>query len=155
MARKLGCGCKWPTTSRRPASTNARLKSNGLCGELEEQRLRSKAGAAKRYRAPCITGIRVRRRRFKIGEDQIAGCFGVARTVNLRNGRDGRRTPTLSSRSPPRHFEQFSRLDLQDRGELGDDFQTRIAHPFFWFIPVSSAAKRKRDRNSSRCSALR
>ena len=29
---KHGFGCKWPTTSRRPASTKPRLRSNGLCG---------------------------------------------------------------------------------------------------------------------------
>src|SRR5437868_14975117 len=31
VARKRGCGCKWPTISRRPASTKAKLRSSGLC----------------------------------------------------------------------------------------------------------------------------
>src|SRR6516225_8685114 len=31
VARKRGCGCQWPMTWRRPASTKPRLRSNGLC----------------------------------------------------------------------------------------------------------------------------
>src|SRR5260370_18752921 len=46
VARKLGCGCKWPTISRRPAGTKARSKSNGSRGGS----WRSRAREAKRER---------------------------------------------------------------------------------------------------------
>src|SRR6516225_9259416 len=40
VARKRGCGCKWPTTWRRPASTKARLRSSGLCDGSWKSRAR-------------------------------------------------------------------------------------------------------------------
>ena len=47
------------------------------------------------------------------------------------------------------------RLDLQDHRELGYDPQPRIARGLLAVHSVSPAARRKPDRNSSRCSAFR